>query len=74
MVKQKKYDLVIDCGIPYELKKLSEKKLMIELKKLGKKSKKAPYCDINIYRGKRDVSNNMFKKFHKMTKKQWEMR
>ena len=75
MVKRaKKYTLVIDCGIPYDFENISETKVMRELKKLEKKSDDSPYCDINIYHGKKDVTNGMFKKFRKMKKdgrKKW---
>ena len=75
----KKYSLVVDCGIPYEeklskkalmkeLRKLSKKALMKELKKLSKK-RDEPYCDINVYLGKKDVTDSVFKKYHKKKKR-----
>ena len=63
----KKYNLVVDCGIPYE-EKLSKKALMKELKKLEKK-RDEPYCDINVYLGKKDVTDSVFKKYHKKKKR-----
>jgi len=59
----KKYTLVVDCGIPYE-EKLSKPKLMKELRKLSKK-RDEPYCDIWVYHGKKDVTDSVFKQYHK---------
>jgi hypothetical protein len=59
----KKYILVVDCGIPYE-EKLSKKAVMKELKKLSKK-RDEPYCDINVYSGKKNVTDSFFKQYHK---------
>lgn len=61
----KKYTLLVDCGIPYE-EKLDEKKLMKELKAIGKKQKNYPHCDISIHLGKKDVTDSMFKKYFKI--------
>lgn len=61
--RKKNYTLVVDCGIPYE-EKLNKTSLMRQLKKL-KKKRDEPYCDISIYRGKKDVTTSIFKKLHK---------
>jgi len=68
----KKYTLVVDCGIPYE-EKLGRKKLMKELKKISKK-KDVPHCDVTVYLGKKDVTNSVFRQYHKMSKKEWEVK
>ena len=63
----KKYTVVVDCGIPYE-EKVPSKKLMAKLKSIGKQSKDAPHCDVFVYRGKKDVTDSVFKKYHKKYK------
>lgn len=60
-----KYTIVVDYGIPYDIKVNSDTKLKKELKKLKNIAEKEehPHFDLNIYDSKdRDVTDKMFRK------------
>jgi hypothetical protein len=63
MVK-KKYTLVVDFGIPYEVGNLTQDEVLSALDSLSRKARSSPQADTWVYLGKRDVTNSMFKKFH----------